>query len=519
MKAKSLPLILITLVFVGVFANTVINLQLSDIRANWSKRRCEGMVIAMAHLVPDGTNPKIKPTEFAIDNFYFCMNQLADFSLNISLSPVLSAFKVQLDATNPISNSMNYLRSNALSLLTPINKFFQDLWDRMKMLMTQITIIFKKLHSAFERVQGVILAAIFAGFSVITAILNILRLVLWIIQMIIAIMIAIMIIMMLLSFFVPGASFMATMIIGTIGAISTMIQFIPMIMEAEAVSGQVSSAIGFTNMCVAKGTLVACASGLWKPVEELKPGDALRSGTVEGVLKVSAKGGKCVRLHGVIISDVHLVFDGEWKHAGKHPLAQVYEGEEEFLYCLNTSDHTWVVKGSEELLLRDWQEVDTLAGWEDAVFAALNPVPFPHAKAPGRGLLGKATMVWEKTKGPIRISEVAIGDFVKDGDDRYTEVVGVYADCATGVPLVGPNAAAWVSEAGRCVSEASSPAWTHRLPFGRATYEMDGRQLITASGFFMVFPVEKPILVRDFTEVGLNHVLNTDYAVKFLNTL
>jgi len=135
-------------------------------------------------------------------------------------------------------------------------------------------------------------------------------------------------------------------------------------------------------------------------------------------------------------------------------------------------------------------------------------------------------MVWEKSKGPIYISEVEIGDFVKDGDDHYTQVVGVYADCATGVPLVGPNAAAWVSEAGRCVSEAgrlvseafSAAAWTHRLPIS-ATYEMDGRQLITASGFFMVFPVEKPIIVRDFTEVGLNHTLNTDYAVKFLNTL
>ena len=338
MKVESLPLILITVVFVGIFANTIINLQLSDIRANWEKRRCEGMVIAMAHLVPDGTNPKIKPTEFAIDNFYFCMNKLADFSLSISLSPVLSAFKVQLDATNPISNSMNYLRSNALSLLTPINNFFQGLWERMKLLMTQILIVFKKLNTAFERIHGVILSAIFAGFSVITAILNILRLVLKIIKMIIAIMIAVMIIMMLLSFIVPGAGLMATLLIGTIGAITTLVQFLPMIMEAQAVSGGISSAIGFTNMCVAKGTLVALAPGqgkpLWKPVEEIKPGDALRSGTVEGVLKVAAKGGKCVRLHGVIISDVHLVFDkadGQWKHAGKHPLAQIYEGEEEFL--------------------------------------------------------------------------------------------------------------------------------------------------------------------------------------------
>jgi len=312
----------------------------------------------------------------------------------------------------------------------------------------------------------------------------------------------------ILSCLIPGGESTLAIVITVVSAITTLIttalEVMPLIMSLQSVSS-----VGFTNLCVGQGTLVAVKDG-WKRVEELKPGDKLRgSNVVEGVLK-SVGGGRCVVLEGVVISDVHIVMDssdGIWKHAGKHPLAQVYKGQEEFLYCLNTSDHTWSVKGSDaELLLRDWQEMpsESFPGWESEVHRALNPVSFPRFEAAGRGLLGKETMIWERSKGPVRISDVAIGDFVKDGDNTFTEVIGVYEDCARGVPLAGPNAAAWIYSGGY---------WVHRVPTGLTSF--DGWHLITASGVFM----SGTSLVRDFTEVGVNHELNTEYAVKFLNTL
>ena len=509
MKLGGLPLILLTILFIGIFTSTIINLQLIDIRANWTKRRCESMVIAIAHMVPDGKDSSVDPTQFAIDNFYFCMNKLADISLTSTLAPVLDIFKVQLDATNPISESMNYLRSNAKSLLTPVNDFFQIMWDHMKILIAKISHVFYHTHNAFKRMQALVLSSIFAGTSVIQGLVNLINLVLRIIREIIAMIMMMMILCILLSLFIPGALSGIGLLITLVSAIAIIVEGSTVISELESVSG----AIGFTNLCVGKGTLVAVEDG-WKAVEELKPGDTLRNGiTVEGVLKVSGKGGKCVLLEGVVISDVHVVMDtadGMWKHAGKHPLAQI-TGEEEFLYCLNTSDHTWTVKGDAELLLRDWHEMPATPGldvqWEKSVFSALNPSLPPCSTAPGRGLFGKWTMVWEKTKGAIHISEVAIGDFVKDGNNSFTEVLGVYKDCVTPVPPSSGNESVWIFK----------DSWEHVMPTA-ALVSLQGYQLITASGMFLTAG-KFPILVRDFTEVGVNNELNTEYAVKFLNTL
>jgi hypothetical protein len=244
MSLKSLPLILTTIVFLGVFASTVISLQLEDIRGNWDKRRCETMVISMAHLVPDGKDPNVDPTKFATDNFYFCMNKLVDNSMSKTINPLTGAINMQIDLANPIAQSMNYLRSNAKSLLDPLNKMVQSLWDSAKVIAIKISTTFYLIASAFHRAQALVLSTVFAGFAVFKGILNLLALVRRIVAEMMAMLMAIIIILTIISIFLPMlVSGILPILIAVVASIAASIA-----QDAYNELADVNSAIGFQDM-------------------------------------------------------------------------------------------------------------------------------------------------------------------------------------------------------------------------------------------------------------------------------
>ena len=255
MSLKSLPLILTTIVFVGVFASTVISLQLEDIRGNWDKRRCESMVISIAHLVPDGKDPNVDPTKFATDNFFFCMNKLVDKSMTASLDPVKGSINAQIDLANPIAQSMNYLRSNAKSLLDPLNNMVQSLWDSVKVVAIKISVTFYLMASAFKRAQALVMSTIFTGFAVFKGLLNLLALVRRIVAEMMAMLMGLMILLTILSFIIgiiaPFLPVIGAIILTTVSIVMSIAAGI--VGEVYGELAEVDAAIGFQDMPKSSG--------------------------------------------------------------------------------------------------------------------------------------------------------------------------------------------------------------------------------------------------------------------------
>lgn len=496
-----IPLLAVTIGFIAIFIHIFTGLQLTTVRANWGTMRCNPFVILIAHLVPDGKDPNVDPSQFSIDNFNFCLTQLMDASIQQSMNPAMDLLSKQTDAAVPVKESLNSLRSNATSLLNPLTSLFQNLWDRIKAVIYQVVRGYRQMHSAFDRIFGITAATIFAGVSMYKAIQNLLNLII----LIIIIILTILIVMMVFAFFLLFP--VMPIIITTLTVISASV-------FGSAVAGMADS------FCVFPGTLVATRDG-WKAVEDLKPGDALREGFVEGVLKTSGKGGKYVSIGSVRLSESHLmfdIFDKTWKPAKEYTLAQRVKDEPPYLYCLNTTERTWVVRGSfndeAQFTLRDWEELadnkDTDKAWEKLVSSMLNgknTLPnISDFSSPGRGMISSNTHVYEKTRGYTRICNINIGDFVKDGYDHFTEVLGIYIDSSEVAPRSGPNSAAWVWN-------SDLQIWTHpeKVEELSADYDFVGSHLITRSGIFML---EDETFVRDFTEVGADRIHETYPFVK-----
>jgi hypothetical protein len=480
---EAVPVLATTLVFIGIFAYSYASLELEEIKANWNERRCEPLVMVAASSMNVNN---IDPAE----NFEFCIGKIIDASIGIFLAPMLKLFSKQVDATKPITESMNYLRGMAASLMKPLMDIFGQLWNRFGYIVYQAARVFYKLYSAMDRIFGIATAAVFAGMSMFRAIQNTIG---FVFQVIIAILIILCILVIFLYFVMwPVIPLILTMI---------------GILSATVYAGNVSGMAG--SFCVSPLTLVKTRSG-WKMICEIEVGEELDDGVVEGVLKFDGTGGSCVSIDGLIISKSHLIFNGiEWVMAEKHQSA-IECASPVFLYCLNTSTRTWTAKGSAhttEHLLRDWEELPDLPhidfAWETLIDTLLNGDSKPLRVQPGRGLFGKDTIVWTKA-ATVDICDVVVGDYIKD-KTGFTKVIGVYTDSQLG-PLSGPNSSVWYWS-------PIKKRWIHPriedcVPKGH------GFHLITESGtFFIGFHGsgmrESKMLVRDFTEVGATRINET----------
>ena len=499
---EALPLLVTTLFLIGIFAYAYATVQLEKIRANWNEMRCDPLVMIVAYMVPtkgDGQDP----SEFAANNFSFCMEKMIDSALAIFLQPMLKVFTSQLDATKPINDSMNYLKQAASTLMTPLTSAFSVSWNKFSLVTYQVARIFYNLYSAMDRIFGISIASLFAGLSMYKAIQNSIGFVL---QVIIAILTILCILVVFLYFVMwPVIPIILTMI----GILSTSVY-------AANVSGMGGS------FCVGPDTLVKMRSG-WKKVSEINPGDELAEGQgkVEGVLKTVGPGlGEgCVSIEGVIISKTHLVYHNKWIPAGEHPLALPLHDKVPFLYCLNTSNRVWTVSSTgqgSELLLRDWEELPDGfdSEWEAMVSSMLNA--HSHANASPstnanalRGLFDSSTFVWNDTYGNTPIADVRIGDFIRDAEG-FTKVLGVYRD------ELADHASAWYYR-------PIKKLWMHlpspSPPSNRI--QGPGYQLITESGTFLLglkSKAPRKMLVRDFTEVGAANIHKTyAFTEKCLN--
>jgi hypothetical protein len=335
-----------------------------------------------------------------------------------------------------------------------------------------------KFTSAFRRIFGIIISTIFAGMAMYKGILNVKNFMIKMCVIILYIIIA-----LLFLLFVPLFQIIPIIIIPLITAL--------------AVAGvEISGGDAFN--CVAPGTLVACKDG-WRPVETLHVGDALREGTVTGILK-GIPGGACVKIGDVVISNLHIVFDtsaGQWVHASDHKDA-IPVASPDIVYCLTTSTRTWIVNG--ELLLRDWNDIpDTIEAnerMEQYVWGKLNQYNIDEVEEvqTGLSLLPKHTHLFHKYEGYISIDKIKIHDMVFDGE-FFTEVVGIFEGRCPG-KKAGSLDAAWILN-------QTTNRWVH--PILKCDIPDHGYNIITRSGKYSV----NGDIRRDLTEIGCDRLYET----------
>jgi hypothetical protein len=496
-------IIFLVFVFTYAFVDIFIRRKAAEPGTDsWARRRCNVDVLFTAFKYKPKNDPRSK-LEFMQDNFSFCIGSLIDEVFKSAMAPFMGILATNVDSLGVFSGALNNMRG----LLGVVHKKFGKIMDitfnRFKTNIYNFAFIWHRLNFAFQRVMSIALSTVYMGISFVAGFMNFYDLVVNVVIIILAILLA----LIFLLFFI---------LIPVMPVIFTILAVLAGAGFGAAIGGMES---GF---CVDPDALVRMADGSLKPLKECRVGDVLAPGSgavgsniIEGILTCDGTTEDCVRIDGIAMSKSHRVlYNGHYILAGLHPHATHMASRLPHLICLNTSHHAVPMNGMKETVwVGDWEEVDTEEGrsaWIEMTYSFLNRGLDDRClfmnKPTTPPILSPHTIVKERKKGYVTLQEITIGDIVLDGNGEWTTVLATYSGAIHGTTR---GERFWYSD-GVWVRGSDSDYWNTciygSVKMDAGAEKLAGVNIITESGTYVIRQHGLNVLVRDFTEMGIDMV-------------
>ena len=488
-------LLLIFMIGLGVLLGSM---DIKNIKAEWAKRRCDPTIMFSAFLYKPSSDPR-SASNFAADNFAFCVRSLIDDIFKELLAPLLGVFSAQMGAANTTAGIFNSVRNQIGNAFRSFTDIFNDFFETYKRGTMQLSRVTQLIKQSMLKVSAIVVSTVFMGLSLMISLLNTYDFVVKVVIIIMMILVA----MIILLFF-------------------ALIPVMPIIFTTIAVmtAAGLGSALGGASgaFCIDPNAKVLMEDGSYKRLRDIVLGDRLGAdcGEVEGILETNTSG-PLYMVEGIIMSGSHMVLQGQsYIFASEHPKGYEVSEVPRRLIILNTSSRLIpLLTDTEEILFaKDWEEIpeNDYEGnmlWEKLVWNILNtskPIQEICYVPVNEPLFSKDCEVYEERYGVISIKDVKRGMFVHDIDNNYTEVLGVYKGTVYGEGLEGYT---------KSVIQKVGSYWSRNYEAPNTdTTTAVGYQIITESGTFQINCKGSMLKVRDFTEVGYKHIDKTYESVR-----
>jgi hypothetical protein len=502
------PLAVLTLTLTAGLGYTIARIEKDKILSEWEARRCNPAIMTVASYFKPPDDPRTA-TQFSQDNFKFCMKKGVDSAMAIAMAPFMAIFGKQVNASSMMSDSLNGIRGLIATIFEAFMKYINQFFEKFVFVGEQVKRIALHFKMAFNRLSTILLSLVYTGLSIVRGILNGIDMFLKIVVILLGILVALLIVLFFILF-------------PFIGPIIALITSLMVVVTADTASTLNSYRESF---CFASGTKIIMQDGTLNSIEKIKVGDILATGKVKAIMTMSGEKTPLYRLDGILVSGSHLVdYNSNWHSVSEDPRAKQTSTIHQRLYCLNTESSTIPIMGlNGQILFKDWEELASednagqygwgyhvlsmlnenskYATWKNSLKAGINP------EMP---LLSNTTFVLSKESSLIPIGNVKIGDIIAD-KRGFTEVLGILeGETDTIDSLAG---SIWFTQ---LLVENKSGIWERIVgnPGG------NGRMLFTESGTFYVIQDNKPMVVRDFTEVGHKQIHRTyPYVSTRINSL
>ena len=494
MPGEYLSIIVLTLVLTAGFAMLVASADIEEVKANWSKRRCEIPVIIAGNLFKPTNDPKT-PMEFSADNFSFCVKNLADEVIKAAFAPLMAVAGQQMNATSTMAGPLNSIRAMIAQGMKSFSDIFATQYKQFTAVSVLVTKTWQHIRFAMGRVGAIITSLVYLGLSASVLVQNTMKLIINIIMIFIGILAA----MILLIWF------------GIIPFLVIIITMISLLASADSQTGGWISggSVNAGPFCVDPEADLVMADGSTRPLNTVKVGDAIASkntkpNLVTGILRVNSERQNIVSVAGVKMSETHPVFyNNKWMRAQEHPEAIPLGIRLKEVICLNTTEHSATMRGTSDIIVGDWDEAseeEDQKMWVQWASKILNGIELEQNPPTTVPLCSNSVRVSTPENPWVPIDTIKIGDKIlsKNG---YTRVIGIY----TGSFNASTDSPEWISDG---VWMFTNKEWKLNVNGLRCdgSTPISGRFLITDSETFYIKSNESIELVRDFTEVGASRI-------------
>jgi len=492
----SLFLLINVTLFIGLYF-ILNNSSRLDIIAHWSEKRCDFDVLMGSFMYKPDTDPR-SAYEFASENFNFCVSSKARDYLKTLFGSLYEVLKKQMASADIMANVMKVMRAQLGTIYQPFSRLMGNSWVKFKQIGFEASKTFQHLYMAMKKAGGTAVASIFIALSLQVAFMNTIDFVIRVIMIVLYILMG-----LLFVFFLPILPLLVIVLL-TVSGIET---------AMPGSTGPMGSVF-----CFHKNTRVIMSNLTEESISNLKPGDILDGNNlVQAIIEVPTE--ELYDLDGVLVSGYHCLYEGDdVVYVKDHPRAIKTSEKENTLWTLITQKREIPVMGSKgPLRFLDWDEIpdsrEAEKAWDRVVNALLNKYyltkSIPPMSAP---CLDRTIKVFVHQAGWRYLREVKIGDWIQSNESRaWTQVRGICERTVSGG--IGSDGSRmsdgnWILD--------SKEIWRH--PEGQVDSKpWTGLQLITDSGSFKIqLNSRKEMVVRDFTEVGSNLILESHARVEKL---
>ena len=510
MEAKW-PFILITFGLFVALGFMIANLERTGVINDWKNRRCELPIMTAAFFFKPEDDVR-SASEFASENFNFCMKSYVDQFISFFAKPIATVFEKQVGTAVDAAGAMNMLRSLVASMYQAFTKMIGSFFKKFTGTVFEMSRMLEYFKMAFGRLNGIVTSMIYTGLTIFRGIVNFILFIIKVVMIICGIMLIIIIILFFILFPVMP------IILATLGTIITAVLVFSGVISSSIASEAEGQRSGF---CFATDTVVVMNNGEHKKVQDIKIGDVLGDscGSVTAIVKLDGTHVNLYDLDGTYVSESHLVQgnDKKWRSVSEDKRARPCDKRSSVIYCFNTTSNNIPIRGkTSTILYRDWEELgnDDVRGqflWNYLILSELNRHKDYHKWKKDIkydcevALMGKRVKV--KTKyGWKYISEISFqGGTVLNRHGKEQGVRGViYGEVENAIY----GTETWHTE----LYEERDDVWVK----GNSTIipgaeNIIGMSLITDDGEFIIWDDvrKKEVIVRDFTEVGYQAIHET----------
>lgn len=501
-----IPLIIITFILTALLGLSVASLEKNQVMQNWNNMRCSLPVMSTASYFKPASDPRTN-SQFAADNFQFCMKNIVETVVDIVMAPLVDVFTSHASTGSLANTILSDIRTLVQQLYTAFMSYMKTYFLRFEQVAYQMSKIVQHLRLAMRRVNAIATSLIYVGLSVITGIMNTIDLFMVVIMIILAIMVILIILLWFVLFPVMPIimSVISALLIvatgATVGALGSMSHSFCFRGDAKIV---VKNPVDGTTSL--------------KPISEIKLGDVVADGgIITAIIETINDTESLFDLNGIAVAGSHVVqqVDGSWDMVENDPRAhKIQEKQTGHIYCLNTTTHTIPIMSTSAgpMVFKDWEEFPTEDKysqflWNYYVLKMLNShshtvsasaswfnTATPDSDMP---LVCNTSLVFTED-GAIPIHTVKIGDKIRDSESTLTSVIGVVKGTLAHVELKKTwHSSVFAEDCGVWKK------WKSSLSQGNGTIE--GTTLITESGSFIVLS-DKLAKIRDFTDVGYKNI-------------
>jgi hypothetical protein len=418
--------ICITLCTLLLFSYFQMMLNIQPIINDWTNQRCKPSIIPFAGLI---THPEgVSAGEYTAQNFNYCMQNILSNISGILLEPITFVTHSLTSNANNVQNSIQGVRSMFDNIRTSMQSVSEEIMGRIMNVVIPIIQMIIKFKDVSSKLQGILTASLYTSLGAYYSFRSLIGAIAQFIVIILIILAALIAGLWMVPF-TWGAAAANTVIFTAIA--------IPMaiILSFMKDTLHINSGLSIPSVkCFDKNTQIQMNDGTFKTITSIQPGDVLMNDNkVTAKIKVATEGSTMYMLHGIIVSDSHMVKikynsnnntnknkisipQEKWIRVCEHPDAvHVRDYGEPFLYCLNTSTKMIVIK---DQVFSDWDELN-----EEQIDHLLYILKSPNRPEQihtflDYGFDGKTKIELDNGEY-VRIKNIEIGSFLKNGEMVY----------------------------------------------------------------------------------------------------